>query len=107
MEAEFDRLGDSAIELSSINGTVRLTIPSDSKANLEASSMQGDITDDFGLHVSHHFIGHNLRGELGGGGTRIKLSSVNGRIEVRHNSDGRALSPAKDSARDDQDQDDI
>jgi DUF4097 and DUF4098 domain-containing protein YvlB len=100
MEAEFDHLGGSPIDLSSINGTVHLTIPSDSKANLEASSMQGDIADDFGFHVSHHFIGHNLRGELGGGGTRIKLSSVNGRIEVRHNSDGRALSPAKDSDHD-------
>jgi DUF4097 and DUF4098 domain-containing protein YvlB len=106
MEAEFDRL-DSPVELSSVNGSVDLTIPSDSKADLEASSMQGNIDDDFGLRVHHHFIGHNLRGELGGGGTKIKLSDVNGRIEVRHNSDGRALSPATDSDRSDHDRDDI
>lgn len=97
MDAEFDRLQDSPIELSSVNGSVDLMIPSDSKADLEASTMQGSIGDDFGLHEHHHFVSHNLHGELGGGGTRIKLNNVNGRIEVRHNSDGRALSPAKDS----------
>ncbi len=97
MDAEFDRLQDSPIELSSVNGSVDLMIPCDSKADLEASTMQGSINDDFGLHEHHHFVGHNLHGELGGGGTRIKLKNVNGRIEVRHNSDGRAVSPAKDS----------
>ncbi len=107
MEAGFDRLGDATIELSSVNGSVELNIPSDSKADLEASSLQGSIDDDFGLQVHHHFVGRNLRGELGGGGTRIKLSNVNGHIEVRHNSDGRALSRAKDSDHDDRNQDDI
>jgi hypothetical protein len=107
MEAEVDRLQNSPVELSSVNGGLNLTIPSDSKADLEASSMQGDISDDFGLRVHHHFIGHNMRGEIGGGGTRIKLSDVNGRIEIRHNSDGRALSPSKDSDGDDHNRDDI
>ncbi|MGH9530364.1 MAG: DUF4097 family beta strand repeat-containing protein [Terriglobales bacterium] len=107
MDAQFDRLQDSPIELSSVNGRLDLTIPSDSKADLEASTMSGSIGDDFGLSEHHHFVGHNLRGELGGGGTRIKLSNVNGKIEVRHNSDGRALSPAKDSGGNDGDRDDI
>ena len=107
MDAEFDRLQDSPIELSSVNGSVDLMIPSDSKADLEASTMQGSIGDDFGLHEHHHFVGHNLRGEIGGGGTRIRLNNVNGKIEVRHNSDGRALSPAKDSDGNDRDHDDI
>jgi hypothetical protein len=107
MEAGFDRLGDATIELSSVNGSVELNIPSDSKAYLEASSLQGSIDDDFGLQVHRHFVGRNLRGELGGGGTRIKLSNVNGRIEVRHNSDGKALSRATDSDHDDRNQDDI
>jgi hypothetical protein len=33
---------------------------------------------------------------LAGGGPRIKLSNVNGRIEIRHASDNRTLSPVKD-----------
>jgi hypothetical protein len=76
---------------------VELTIPSDSKAEIEASTVSGGIENDFGLHVNHHsFVGHDLRGELGSGGAHLKLENVNGRIEIHHASDGRALSPAKD-----------
>jgi hypothetical protein len=104
MEARFERLSDSPVELSSVNGGIALILPSDAKAELEASTVSGGIDDDFGLRVRHHrFVGHDLRGELGGGGTRIQLSNVNGRIEIRHANDGRALSPAKDLNRDDRD----
>jgi len=110
MEARFERLSDSPVELSSVNGGIALTLPSDAKAELEASTVSGGIDDDFGLHVRHHrFVGNDLRGELGGGGTRILLSNVNGRIEVRHANDGHAISPAKDlnhDDRDDRDEDD-
>jgi DUF4097 and DUF4098 domain-containing protein YvlB len=97
LDARFDQLAGNSVELSSVNGSVDLTIPSDSKAELEASTVSGGINNDFGLHVNHHrFVGHDLRGELGSGGTRIELKNVNGRIEIRHAQDGRALSPVKD-----------
>jgi DUF4097 and DUF4098 domain-containing protein YvlB len=107
LDAKFDQLRGSSLELKSVNGSVELTIPSDSKAEIEASTVSGGIDNDFGLHVNHHsFVGHDLRGELGNGGPRIKLSNVNGRIEIRHASDGRALSPAKDLSHRDKDDDD-
>jgi DUF4097 and DUF4098 domain-containing protein YvlB len=107
LDAKFDQLRGSSLELKSVNGSVELTIPSDSKAEIEASTVSGGIDNDFGLHVNHHsFVGHDLRGELGNGGPRIKLSNVNGRIEIRHASDGRALSPAKDLSHRDKDEDD-
>ena len=108
LDAKFDQLSGSSVELKSVNGSVALTIPSDSKAEIEASTVSGGIDNDFGLHVNNHrFVGHDLRGELGNGGPRIKLEDVNGRIEIRHASDGRALSPAKDlSHRDSDDEDD-
>jgi DUF4097 and DUF4098 domain-containing protein YvlB len=107
LDAKFDQLRGSFLELKSVNGSVELTIPSDSKAEIEASTVSGGIGNDFGLHVNHHsFVGHDLRGELGNGGPRIKLSNVNGRIEIRHASDGRALSPAKDLSHRDKDEDD-
>jgi DUF4097 and DUF4098 domain-containing protein YvlB len=103
LDARFAQLSGSSVELNSVNGSVELTIPSDSKAETEASTVSGGIDNDFGLHVNHHrVVGHDLRGELGTGGPRIKLANVNGRIEIRHASDGRALSPVKDlSGRDD------
>ncbi len=106
LDAGFDQLSGSPVELNSVNGSVELTIPSDSKAEIEASTVSGGIDNDFGLHVNHHrIVGHDLRGELGTGGPRIKLENVNGRIQILHASDGRALSPVKDlSHRDDDDE---
>jgi DUF4097 and DUF4098 domain-containing protein YvlB len=107
LDARFDQLSGSRVELNSVNGSVELTIPSDSKAEVEASTVSGGIDNDFGLHVNHHrFVGHDLRGELGSGGTHIKLANVNGRIEIHHAQDGRALSPVKDLGGLDKDEDD-
>lgn len=113
LEAMFKQLSPSSVRLSSINGAVEVTIPSDSQADIEASTISGGIDNDWGLHVNHHrFVGHDLRGELGNGGTHIKLEDVNGRIEIRHADDGRALSPVKDLSghdheRDSDDEDDM
>ncbi|MFZ1009911.1 MAG: DUF4097 family beta strand repeat-containing protein [Candidatus Sulfotelmatobacter sp.] len=107
LDARFDQLAASSVELHSVNGSLELTIPSDSKAEIEANTISGGIENDFGLHVNHHnFVGHDLRGKLGNGGPRIKLENVNGRIEIRHASDGRVLSPAKDLSHHDKDDDD-
>ena len=96
LDAELERLATS-VELSSINGPLHLTLPSDAKATIEATTIHGGIDNNFGLHTNNHrFVGHDLRGELGGGGAHIKLRNVNGTIEVHHASDGHALSPAKD-----------
>jgi DUF4097 and DUF4098 domain-containing protein YvlB len=106
MEARFERVTNSPVELSSVNGGIDLILPSDAKAELEASTVSGGIDDDFGLHVRRHrFVGQDLRGELGGGGAHIRLSNVNGRIEIRHASDGKSLSSAKDLNHDDKNHD--
>jgi DUF4097 and DUF4098 domain-containing protein YvlB len=107
LEARFDQLSGSSLELKSVNGSVALTIPSDSNAEIEASTVSGGIENNLGLQVNHHrFVGHDLRGELGNGGPHVKLENVNGRIDIRHASDGRALSPAKDLSHRDKDDDD-
>jgi DUF4097 and DUF4098 domain-containing protein YvlB len=107
LEAKFDQLAGQSVELNSVNGSVDLTIPSDSNAEVEASTVSGGINNDFGLHVNNHrFVGHDLRGELGNGGTHIKLSNVNGRVEIHHAQDGHAMSPVKDRGERDKDNDD-
>jgi DUF4097 and DUF4098 domain-containing protein YvlB len=109
LDASMSRLPSSPLELSTVNGMLRLTLPSDANAELAASTVSGGISNDFGLSVSHGFVGHSLRGELGSGGTHVKLSNVNGRIEIRHADDNRPLSPGKNlekkHGRDDDDDD--
>jgi DUF4097 and DUF4098 domain-containing protein YvlB len=107
LEARFEQLAGNSVELNSVNGSVDLTIPSDSQAEIEASTVSGGISNDLGLRVNHHrFVGHDLRGELGSGGTHIRLQNVNGHLSIHHAQDGRALSPVKDLSHRDRDDDD-
>jgi len=95
LEANLDRL-ESPVDVSSVNAAVLLTLASDAKADLEATTVNGSLSDDFGLPVmKHRFMGRDLRGELGGGGPHVRVSNVNGRIEIRHADDNRPLSPSK------------
>jgi len=97
LEANFNQAQATSIELSSVNGPVRLTLPSDTKAHIEATTVHGSIENDFGLHTNNHrWVGHDLNGELGSGGPHIRISNVNGAVNVQHANDGRTLSPAKD-----------
>lgn len=96
LNAQVEQMPSSSLNFKSVNGGLRVTLPSDAKADIKASTISGGISNDFGLAVSRHqFVGQSLHGELGGGGTEVKLSTVNGGIEIRHAGDNRPLSPAK------------
>ncbi|MFB3815790.1 MAG: DUF4097 domain-containing protein [Terriglobales bacterium] len=87
----------NTISLKSVNGPVSLTIPSDSKADITAKSVNGSIENDFGLYVKKGpYVGRKLSGRLASGGTEISLKTVNGSINIRHANDGRPLSKATD-----------
>jgi hypothetical protein len=63
---------------------------------VRAETVHGPIRNDFGLAVKDgEYVGHSLYGQLGSGGSRIKLGNVNGGITIKHADDGRALSPAQ------------
>lgn len=96
LDATFNRLeAAKSISLTSVNGNVTITIPSDASANLRANNVHGGIRNDFGLPVRKgEFVGYDLAGQLGQGETRIKLANVNGVINIRRAQDGRSLSQA-------------
>ena len=100
LEVVFTQLDESKpISLNSVNGNVTLIIPSNSNAMIRASTVHGAITNDFGIQVKHgEYVGHNLDGQIGSGGPKIKLENVNGAIRISHAQDGRAVSPASSVA---------
>jgi hypothetical protein len=106
LEAKFGQLAGKSVELNSVNGSVDLTIPSDSNAEVEASTISGGIHNDFGLRVNGHMVGHDMRGELGNGGTQIHLSNVNGHIDIHRAQDGRDMSPVRDRSKHEKGDDD-
>jgi hypothetical protein len=94
--ANLTRLGDNRVRMKSVNGAVELTMPSDAQAEVEAHTMNGSISNDYGLPISkrHMVPGRNLRGRLGNGGVNISLETLNGSITIRHANDGKPLSKA-------------
>jgi len=83
VEAQVHRLGASSVELASVNGT-GADHPSDSKAELEVPPYTAVSAMTLATRAHHRIVGHDLHGELAGGGARIKLSNVNGTIEIHH-----------------------
>jgi DUF4097 and DUF4098 domain-containing protein YvlB len=85
VEATIARLEESkSTSLNSVNGSIVLTIPADSSAQVKASTIHGSITNDFGLQVNDgEYVGHDLSGQIGNGGPRIRLSNVNGSIAIK------------------------
>lgn len=96
--ADYGRLDpQTQVDLSSVNGPVKINIPTDSDVTLKGETMNGGITTDFGLAVRKaNFVGHSLYSRLGGGAASVKVESVNGPLFIGHPNDGRSPAPATD-----------
>ena len=72
------------INLSSVNGSIVLRVPGGANADVKASTVHGAITNDFGFAVEDgQYVGHNMSGQIGSGGARVRLNNVNGSIAVK------------------------
>ncbi len=84
MELRFADLSQvDDIDLSSVNGKVNLYLPSNASAKISASTVNGGISNDFGLEViKNKYVGSSMQGTLGNGSTEIDLETVNGKINI-------------------------
>ena len=95
LEATLDSLNAAgSVNLSAVNGPLVATIPSDSNATVHADTVHGSISNDFNLPVREgEYVGRELAGRLGQGGTRVSLNNVNGSIQIKRAADGKTPSP--------------
>lgn len=95
-EADFDAVqSNSKISLSTVNGSVNLLVPSDVNATVKADTVNGNISNDFGLPVRKgQYVGRDLHGRIGNGEAQIKLDSVNGGLSIKRKNDGRNPNPS-------------
>lgn len=71
------------INLSTVNGSIKLYVPADINANIDVETMHGSIKNDFGLEVEKSgFIGKSLNGDIGSGDIKVSIESVNGSVKV-------------------------
>ncbi len=96
VNADFDELNNgSIISLGTVNGSVKLIIPTTANATLRADTVNGSINNEFGLPVRKgKYVGRDLYGRIGTGEVKIKLSSVNGGLSISRKNDGGTPNPA-------------
>ena len=76
--------------IKSTNGFVDITLPSDTKADLNLKSTNGDIYTDFDLEKEgsssskwNSWSSHNYNGKANGGGVKLYLASINDDVFLR------------------------
>jgi len=65
------------------SGSVAVSIPGNTNAEVWATSLTGNVSSDFSLPVQHD---GSIRGTLGSGGALLRISTVAGNISLRRSS---------------------
>jgi DUF4097 and DUF4098 domain-containing protein YvlB len=73
----------SSTNLRTNNGSVKLTIPGNTAANINAKTSNGSVHSDIPLSSSSKTSRRRVSGEINGGGPTIDLRTVNGSIRIR------------------------
>lgn len=74
---------NSDLRFSSVNGSVVAEFSSEVNAEVDLSTVNGRFLTDFPVTISGRIDPRRLRATLGKGGPRIRLSTVNGNVELR------------------------
>lgn len=93
LDAGFQRISKcNPISLSSVNGPIKVSLPSGAGAHVSAQNLSGGIDADFG-RAWRAPGGHRLEAAVNGGGTQIRVHNVNGGISIHSNWNRRSLHP--------------
>lgn len=75
--------GNEDLDFSSVNGNVIAEFGEDIDAQIELSTVNGRFQTDWPVTITGRVDPRHLRATVGKGGRRIRLSTVNGNVELR------------------------
>jgi len=75
--------GDDDMSFSTVNGSVTAEFGGDIDADVDLGTVNGRFFTDYPVTVSGRLDPRHLKARIGRGGPRIKLSTVNGNVELR------------------------
>ncbi|MEO7458095.1 MAG: hypothetical protein ABIY52_17690 [Gemmatimonadaceae bacterium] len=75
--------GDQDLTFSTVNGSVIAEFTGDIDADIDLTTVNGRFQTDWPVTISGRIDPRHLRATLGKGGRRIRLSTVNGNVELR------------------------
>jgi DUF4097 and DUF4098 domain-containing protein YvlB len=70
------------VDLSTVNGSIRATLPANFSAEVNGSTVNGSIESEFPLTVQGKFGPRSIHGTIGSGGRTLDLETVNGSITI-------------------------
>ena len=84
IELYVDRLGyGERVDLEAVNGSIDLYLAASAGADINAETVNGRLSNDLGIDVRKgKYVGASFSGSVGGGGARVDLETVNGKIAV-------------------------
>jgi DUF4097 and DUF4098 domain-containing protein YvlB len=74
--------GSEHAKFNTVNGSITLFMDENIGAELDASTVNGKINTDFPLTVKGKLSSKRLHGQLGSGGAKLSLETVNGSIHL-------------------------
>lgn len=84
IRVEMDKLtGRDDITLSTGNGRIELIAPADFSADVDASTGNGSVTTDFPIQLVGWMSPHRMRGTIGDGARKLRMSTGNGELAIR------------------------
>lgn len=75
--------GTSDMQFTTGNGSVTVALPSNFNGEIDASTGHGEFRSDFEIRILGRLNPRHIRGTIGEGGRRIRMSTGNGRLELR------------------------
>ena len=71
------------VKLETVNGGIELRLAAGVAADVAAETVNGHLSNDFGIPVNkHEHVGADMTGSIGSGGGDVRLETVNGKIRV-------------------------
>jgi DUF4097 and DUF4098 domain-containing protein YvlB len=71
------------LEMSTVNGSITLTLPATLNTDVRASTVNGDLVSDFPMSIQGRVSRRRLDGTIGAGGRMLSLETVNGSITLK------------------------
>lgn len=84
VEAQLDALtGRGDLAFRSVSGDVTLEVPHNFDADLQLSTVSGDLSSDFPVTLNGGFGRRRIDARIGNGGRRLDISTVSGDVRIR------------------------
>jgi DUF4097 and DUF4098 domain-containing protein YvlB len=76
---------DNDMDFTTGNGSIEISLPSNLDAQIDANVSRNGFDTDFPIQMPGGWSSQHVRGTIGNGGSRIRLSTGNGHISLRKN----------------------